>query len=123
MYKPALFNSDPFFSDFVSFFDVPKAIKRTNIVEEDNEYRIEIAVPGLTKEDINIDLEDSIITISHERKEEDDKFYFTQSFQKQYTLPKDVDQKKITAKIENGVLIATIPKDKKKVIQKAIEIM
>lgn len=128
MYKPvlfnnsSLFNNDPFFTDIVNFFETPRGIKRTNFVENDDDYRLEIAVPGLTKDDIEINLDDSILTISHEKKEEDDGFYFTNSFEKRYTLPNDVNAKGIAAKIENGVLVATIPKDKKKIKQRLIPI-
>lgn len=126
MYKPALLN-DPYISDIVSFFnDTPsffgRAMKRSNVTENDDEYRIEIAVPGLTKEDIEINLKDSILTISHKKEESNDGFFFTNSFEKQYSLPSDINEKGITAKIENGILAATIPKDKKKVKDRIITI-
>lgn len=119
MYKPALLN-DPYVSDIVSFFsDTPsffgRTMKRSNVIENDDNYRIEIAVPGLTKEDIEMNVKDSVLTISYKREESDDKYYFTNSFEKQYSLPSDVNEKGITAKIENGILAATIPKDKKKI--------
>jgi len=125
MYKPALIN-DPYFSDIVNFFETPsfyKGIsKRSNIVETEEDYLIEIAVPGLSKEDVEMNVKDSVLTISHEQDESDERFHFTSSFQKQYTLPNDVNQKGIKAKIDNGVLIATIPKDKKKIKEHFIEI-
>ncbi|HUU87926.1 MAG TPA: Hsp20/alpha crystallin family protein [Candidatus Glassbacteria bacterium] len=128
MNKLKLF-SDPFFTDVVDlFYETPsfieRSVKRTNIINGDNEYRVELAVPGLDKEDIEIKVKDNILTISHEKEETDDKtFYFTNSFTKEYTLPDDSDVKGITATVENGILAATIPKDKKKIKERVIEIV
>ena len=122
-----LFN-DPFFTDVVDlFYETPRFVERSfkkaNIIENDEDYRVELAVPGLSKEDISVKVNDNILTISHEKEETDDKtFYFTNSFTKQYTLPKDVNAKGIKATVENGILAATIPKDKKKPKEFAIEI-
>jgi len=120
--------SDPFFTDVVDlFYETPRFVERSfkkaNIIENDEDYRVELAVPGLSKEDISVKVNDNILTISHEKEETDDKtFYFTNSFTKQYTLPKDVNAKGIKATVENGILAATIPKDKKKPKEFAIEI-
>ena len=96
MYKPRLFN-DPFFVDFVDLLSetprfVERTVKRTNIVENEKDYQIEIAIPGLIKDDINIKVEDNVLTISHER-DEDETFRFTSSFKKVYSLPDDVSIK------------------------------
>ena len=119
---------DPFFSDMVDFWNetpgfVDKTLKRSNVVTNEDDYRIQVAVPGLTKEDVKIGVDNSVITISHEKKETDDKtFFFTSSFEKQYRLPDDVDDKKIEGKIENGVLEIIIPRSKEKINQRFIEI-
>ena len=119
---------DPFFSDMIDLFNdtpsfIDRSFKRSNIETNENDYRIQIAVPGLTKEDIKISVDNSVIKISHEKKETDDKtFFFTTSFEKEYRLPDDIDDKKIDGKIENGILEIVIPKDKKKVNQRFIEI-
>lgn len=122
-----LFN-DPFFTDVADlFYETPRFIersfKRANIIENDDDYRVELAVPGLSKEDINVKVNDNILTISHQKEETDDKtFYFTNSFTKEYRLPADINVKGIVATVENGILAATIPKDKKKVKERVIEI-
>lgn len=119
---------DPFFSDMIDVFNetpnfVDRSLKRSNVVTNENDYRIQISVPGLSKEDIKINVDDSIIKISHEEKESDEKtFFFTHSFEKSYRLPDDVDDKKIEAKIENGILEVIIPRSKKKINQRFIEI-
>ena len=128
MYKLKLFN-DPFFTDVVDlFYETPnfieRSVKRTNVINNENDYRVELAVPGLSKEDINVKVKDNILTISHEKEKTDDKsFYFTNSFTKEYTLPDDSDVKGITATVVNGILVTTIPKDKKKIKERVIEII
>ena len=119
---------DPFFSDMIDAFNetpsfLDKSLKRSNIVTNEDDYRIQIAVPGITKEDIKINVDNSIINISHEKKETDEKaFFFTHSFEKSYRLPDDADDKKIEGKIENGILEVIIPRSKKKINQRFIEI-
>lgn len=93
-------------------------IPAVNTREGDDAYYIEVDLPGVKKEDINIDVHDNILTVSGERKIEkerkDDEFYRVESFygkfERSFTLPEDVDSDKIEAKDENGVLLITIPK-------------
>lgn len=118
-YEDRIWN-DPFINIIDRFFDTPSFVdksytKRSNVMTTDEDYKIQLAVPGLTKEDVKISIEDSVITISHDKKETDDKtYYFTSSFKKQYTLPDDIDDESIASKMENGVLEITIPRIKKK---------
>jgi len=125
MYKSRFFN-DPYFSDFIDLlYETPKFVSRTlkgtNVESNDDEYLVQISVPGLIKEDIEIKVKDSVLSISHERDEEET-FRFTNSFTKEYTLPEDVAVSKISAKVENGILTVTIPKEKKKVKERVIDI-
>lgn len=119
---------DPFFSDIVDIFNetpifVERSLRKSNVVTNENDYRVQIAVPGLTKEDIKISIENSIIKITHEKKETDNEtFFFTNSFEKSYRLPDDIEEGKIEGKIENGILEIVIPRNKKKVKEKFIEI-
>lgn len=119
---------DPFFSDMIDVFNetpnfVDKSLKRSNVITNEDDYRVQISVPGLTKDDIKISVDNSVIKISHEKEETDDNsFFFTHSFEKSYRLPDDVDDKKIEGKIENGVLEVIIPRSKKKISQRFIEI-
>ena len=119
---------DPFFSDMIDVFNetpnfVDKSLKRSNVITNEDDYRVQISVPGLTKDDIKISVDNSVIKISHEKEETDnDTFFFTHSFEKSYRLPDDVDDKKIEGKIENGILEVIIPRSKKKISQRFIEI-
>lgn len=108
---------DRYYSDANSSF-VPK----TDIAETDNEFQIQLAVPGMKKENFKIDLNDGLLTISGDRKfekEETGKNFHTiqteyGSFKKTFQLPKDVAAKKIEATYENGILNVIVPKDKSK---------
>ncbi len=89
-----------------------------NIVEGKDAYRIEVAAPGLAKEDMKIDLHNNVLTISSEKeqnKEEKDEKYMRRefsycSFTRSFTLPGTADVDKITAIHKDGVLQIGIPK-------------
>ena len=106
-----------------------------NVVESDKDYKVEVAVPGMTKEDFNIHLGDeNELVISMEKKvENEDKenkkylrreFSYTK-FQQSLYLPDNVDKEKITANVANGVLTSELPKysqEEKAKINRVIEI-
>jgi HSP20 family protein len=91
---------------------------RVNTREADDAYYIELDLPGIKKDDIEITTEDNVLTISGERKfkeevkEED--YYKVESrygkFSRSFTLPEDIDISGISAKSEDGVLEVVIPK-------------
>lgn len=119
--------NDPFIGMIDRFFETPSFVergyKRSNVITTDDEYKIQLAVPGLIKEDVKIAIDNSTITISHEKEQTDDNtFYFTSSFKKEYILPDDIDDEKISSKMENGILEIKIPKTKKKKNERYIEI-
>ena len=100
-----------------------------NVIESDKDYRVEVAAPGMTKNDFNI------MVVSMEKKEEknEDKkdgrylrreFSYSK-FQQTMVLPDNVEKDKIEAKVENGVLSISIPKrteEEAKMAEKVIEI-
>jgi HSP20 family protein len=100
-------------------------IPAVNVEEDEKEYRIEVAAPGLEKEDLKVVLNNGVLTISSEKKvEKEDKkdnyirreFGYS-SFSRSFTLPEEVDAEKINAKHKNGVLNISIPKAEMKVSQ------
>ena len=110
---PKLFNDD-FPANGSNF--VPVNIKETKDV-----FEVEMAAPGMKKDDFKVELDGNMLTISSERSEEheenngDEKFsrreFSYQSFQRSFSLPKDVvDDNKIEAHYEDGVLKLIIPK-------------
>ena len=114
------------FNDFFGNEWVTKAnatAPAINIFESENAYEVEVAAPGLTKDDFKIRIdEDNQLIVSMEKKQEqkEDKkegrylrrgFSYTQ-FQQTMILPDDVEKDKIEAKVEHGVLKVNIPKRK-----------
>lgn len=96
----------------------------------ENDYTILVDVPGLTKEDIKVDIESGVMTVSAERKPREKKEgveYLASErsyrrFSRSFTLPEDVDLEKTDAKVENGVLTMTIGRKVNKKSAKTVEI-
>ena len=92
-----------------------------NVIESEKEYKVEVAAPGMTKEDFNIRIdEDNNLVISMEKKvenkeEKKDGRYLRREFsyskfQQTMILPDNVDKEKIAAQVENGALTIDLPK-------------
>lgn len=113
-------------SIFNDFFDNEWIVKPNfstpaiNVIENEKDYKVEVAAPGMNKEDFNIHLNENqelVITVEkntqNEQKEEKKylrrEFSYTK-FQQAFQLPENVDKEKIGAKVENGVLEITLPK-------------
>ncbi len=91
-----------------------------NIKETADDFKVEVAVPGKKKDDFNIELDQNVLTISSEDKNETEEksedgtftrkeFNYT-SFKRAFTLPDSVEQDKIKAVYKDGVLNITVPK-------------
>ena len=127
-YVPAYW--DDFFNDnFFNSFNGGKnhcASPAVNIEERDKEYRIDVAAPGLSKKDIKIDLDNDILTISADRKQEKNeksqrymrREFGYNTFKRSFELPDTIDQDHIKASHDSGVLTIQLPK-KEEVVQKA----
>ena len=95
-------------------------IPAVNIRETNENFEVEMAAPGMTKDDFRVELDGNLLTISSEKQnqreeKEGEKYsrreFSYQSFQRSFQLQKDVvDAEKIEAKYENGVLHLVIPK-------------
>lgn len=121
---PTLFddflNRDIFNWGLTNFSDTNTTIPAVNIKETSDSYEVEVAAPGMTKEDFTVQLEGNSLTINSEkttRKEETEDVRYTtrefsyQSFSRTFNLQKDVvDTERIQAKYEQGVLHLLIPK-------------
>jgi HSP20 family protein len=89
-----------------------------DLVESDDHFVLRADLPGMSEDDVNIELEDSTLTISGERKSEheakNEGFYrverATGAFSRSLTLPKGVDPESVTARFDRGVLEVRIPK-------------
>lgn len=120
---PSVF--DDFFKPWNEWFDNAGSlwgrvlsVPAVNITENKENYQVSLAAPGLKKEDFKIDVDGNMLTISaktEETKEEKDKTftgkeYNFSSFSRSFTLPDEVNQEKIEARYEDGVLNMTLPR-------------
>jgi len=113
---------DEFFgNDLLSnFFDTQTGVNlpSVNVIEGADDFKIEVAAPGLEKKDFKIDLHNNVLTVSSEKekKEENktDKFlrreFSYTSFKRSFSLPEAGEPEKIKATYDNGILVITIPK-------------
>lgn len=117
----------PMFSDVLNDFfnqginESSHKLPAVNILEDAESFIIELAAPGVNKEDFKINLEKDVLSISTEKKtesKEENKQYSRRefsyhSFKRSFTLPENVDKDKISAKYVDGILHLTIAKAKK----------
>lgn len=116
-----------------------------NVIETEQDYRVEVAAPGMTKDDFNIRIdENDNLVVSMEKKQETKeeipqqegqnnpdkkegrylrREFSYSKFQQTLVLPENVDKDKIQAKVENGVLTITIPKRSEEEAQKAEKVI
>ena len=95
-------------------------VPAVNIKELDFQFEIELAVPGMKKDDFEIEVEDGVLSISSTQEEEqvNEKGKFTRrefsysSFRRSFTLPDSVNPTKIDATYKEGVLLVLLPKHK-----------
>jgi len=89
-----------------------------DVVETDSNYVVKMDVPGVSKNDVNVTVDDDILTIVGSHKEERDEDRGTWhvmerswgSFKRSFALPHDIDKDKLEAVVDNGLLSVTIPK-------------
>ncbi|TKC10366.1 Hsp20/alpha crystallin family protein [Pedobacter polaris] len=108
---------DSLFSDALNKNYVVNKVPNVNIYESANEYKIELAAPGLNKEDFKIDLKKDNLSVWAEKKVATDtqkdytrKEFEYNSFARSFVLPEGVDADKISAEYINGILYITIGK-------------
>ena len=128
-------------SIFNDFFDNDWMVRTNatapaiNVIENENDYKVEVAAPGMTKEDFNVHLgEDNELVITMEKKnetkDENNKKYLRREFsyskfEQAFVLPDDVEKDKISANVTDGVLTIELPKrtpEEKAKVNRVIEI-
>jgi HSP20 family protein len=119
---------------FNSFFDAPHStgngharwIPAMDLVEQDNEFVLRADLPGLSEDDVNVEVEDNVLTVSGQRKSEHQERkdgYFriersSGSFRRSVTLPEGVEPSAVKANFDRGVLEIRIPKPEQRKPQK-----
>lgn len=94
------------------------SVPAVNIKDNEKGFELELAVPGLKKDDFTVEVDNDVLTISSEIKSENEetkenytrKEFSFSSFKRAFTLPETVDGSKIDAKYEDGILKLTLPK-------------
>lgn len=113
---PRLFDFEPLAKSFQGKMGFVEP--RVDVAETDKDYEITAELPGLDEKDVEVTLSDGVLTIRGEKKteaEEKKKDYYRVersygSFQRSFALPESVDEEKISAAFEKGVLKLTLPK-------------
>lgn len=124
------FRNDMF--DFWGGDNAVETVPSINITEEQHDYKIEMAAPGMKKDDFNIDIDDNIITISSEKESEETdgkngknytfREYNYSRFSRSFSIPENAETSKISAKYNDGILCLTIPKKTEQVKSKSQKI-
>jgi HSP20 family protein len=127
-------NLDNLFEDFFAF-PANQAVNRTtpavNIHESADGYQVDLVAPGLNKSDFKVNLEKGLLTISYEKKTEQEqkdhkvhrREFSVNSFKRSFTIDEQIDVEGIQAKYENGILQLVLPKKEEvKVLPKEIAI-
>lgn len=122
-----------FNDDFLGHFSGKRPVSpAVNIVEDDSEFRIDVAAPGLSKDDFQIDVNEDVLTISSEREDKDEerdgefmrREFSYNAFKRCFQLPDAINQDKIEAKQKDGILSIHLPKKEEEIKKgpKSIEI-
>jgi HSP20 family protein len=117
-----------FFDDnFSPVFQNPNSsVPAVNIREDEKNYSLELAVPGMEKKDLKIDINEDVLTVSSESKNEKEeerdgykrKEFSYSSFARTFYIPENVNRDKIEASYKDGILTVSLPKqevDKSKI--------
>lgn len=128
-FTPSLSNVfDSFFNNSFLADDFTEAtMPSVNVSENEKDYKLDFAVPGLNKKDFNIELNHNVLTVSYEKKQEKEenqdnftrKEFSYENFKRSFTLPEGkINYDKIKADYKNGILSIELPK-REEVITKA----
>ncbi len=132
------FNRHPFFSGILNEFDKDLHMNdncnvhnpAVNIQEDEKQFTLELAAPGLQKDDFKINLDNQLLTISKEATEEKEevkenytrKEFVYNSFSRSFRLPKFIMADKIKADYKDGILKLNLPKDEKATLTRQISV-
>jgi HSP20 family protein len=125
-YQPSTDLFRPFFDDMMTPFMRMGSTMRvpdTDVAESEHEIRVVCELPGMQANEVELSLENNVLTISGEKREvrreggKEDRYHLTERrwgrFSRSFVLPREVDSEHIEANFENGVLTVTIPKSER----------
>jgi len=96
---------------------------KVNVIENDDNYQLEVSLPGAGKEDVDVFIKDNMLTIKSKNESEkkvEDKNYIRREFkynmfERSFTLPEDVQEDDINASFDKGILTVTLKKNVKEI--------
>ena len=105
-------------NDFGNDFFTKGSYPKVNVINYDQCIEIDAAIPGMSKDDVDVEITDGVLTIngvSNQRTPVDDSQYLKReikrsSFRRSFTLGDNLDSEKVSAKFDNGILTLSIPK-------------
>lgn len=122
---PGLFSNWPFSNSFLDDFNMPTLAKKgmdtipsVNIKDNNGDYKLEFAAPGLSKEDFDVHVENGVLTVECEKRksehETDDNFtrkeFQYTSFKRSFGLPENIKEEDVIANYKDGILSVSVPK-------------
>tara|TARA_Y100001973_G_scaffold66884_1_gene97721 strand:+ start:289 stop:690 length:402 start_codon:yes stop_codon:yes gene_type:complete len=117
-----MFN-DIFNDEFMARPYMSMAKRNSQVLNRDEDWQIVFAIPGVKKDQVNIKVDDFVLSVSYDNKSNNDQFNFVSSFSRSWNVGHDVDVSKIVANHEDGVLTITVPKpEAKKRVVRTIEV-
>jgi len=133
-YAPSTFNGffNRFFNDqqMSNVKNDVKFLPNADVIELEKSFELQVALPGVKKEDVSLDIADNVLTIKGERKlkieKEEGKYYSFETqygtFKRSFRLPKNVDQSKVEASYSDGILTINLVKLDENKLKTAIKI-
>lgn len=127
------FTEDWLDSSLANWRSAGTTLPAVNVKETNDDFRIEVAAPGMKRDDFKVELDNNVLTISselensHEERDKDGKYtrreFSYQSFQRSFSLPESkVEGNKISAKYSDGILHVTVPKKEEARVKPARQI-
>lgn len=121
---------DDFFDSMFSSMDNwSTRVPAVDVEENDKEYTVKAELPGFDENDVNLTVENHVLTLSgkvdekNEEKDKDNRKYLVrerrvETFERSFSLPEGVDEENISAQFKNGLLTVTLPKTAEKASRK-----
>ncbi len=105
-------------------------VPATNILEKEEGFEIQLAVPGMKKEDFKLEMEEDVLSVIYEKKEEEKKAgeeylqreFDMDEFTRSFSVPKTADVENIKARYDAGILYISVPKQDKARLSKEIKV-
>ena len=101
-----------FFSDSIYTHNYSMSHLDYNYSSDEKKYYIDVALPGLEKKNINLNISDNYIFLNYESTDKENASFWNQSFNRRIQLPANIDTDSITAQLKNGILSITIKRVK-----------